>query len=253
MADGRVLIWFSAGAASYVAARIALREYPEALILRCETGNEDEDNYRFEADAMRHLNREITILRSDEYDDVWDVWTKRRFMAGPKGAPCTGEMKIAPRVAFQRPHDLHIFGYTADAEDVARFRRLQENFFELRVRAPLIEKGLTKAATLAWVEREGLDLPRSYAIGFPNANCLQTGCAKASSPDYWALFRQTFPDRFARTAGLCRELGARLTRINNERIFIDEIPADWPTLNPIAPVCDFMCAIAEHEENQING
>lgn len=31
---------------------------------------------------------------------------------------------------------------------------------------------------------------------------------------------------------------------NNVRIFIDEIPADWPTTNPIAPACDFLCQIA---------
>lgn len=250
---GRTLIWFSAGAASYVAARIALREFPQAIIVRCETGNEDEDNHRFEADALRRMNRDITILQSDEYANVWDVWTRRRFMAGPNGAPCTAETKIAPRIAFQRPHDLHIFGYTADAEDVARFARLRENFFDLRCRAPLIEKGLTKAGTLAWVERDGLALPRSYSMGFPNANCLQTGCAKATSPDYWSLFRKTFPERFARTAALSRDLGARLTRIKGERIFIDQIPADWPTLNPIAPVCDFMCAMAELEADMREG
>jgi len=242
---GRVLAWWSTGAASYVAARLALREFPDALIVRCETGNEDEDNHRFEADVCQRLGREITLLQSDDYADVWDVWQRRRFISGPKGAPCTAEMKIAPRLAFQRHDDLHIFGYTADAEDAARFERLQQNFFELNCRAPLIEKGLTKAATLAWAEREGLKLPRSYAMGFPNANCLQTGCGKATSPNYWALFRQEFPERFARTAAYSREIGARLTRINNERIFIDEIPQDWPTLNPIAPVCDFMCAIAE--------
>lgn len=41
----RVLIWWSTGAASYVAAKIALRQYPEALVVRCETGNEDPDDW----------------------------------------------------------------------------------------------------------------------------------------------------------------------------------------------------------------
>jgi len=36
----------------------------------------------------------------------------------------------------------------------------------------------------------------------------------------------------------------RLCRIKGERVFIDEIPADWPTTNPIAPACDFLCQIA---------
>lgn len=156
-------------------------------------------------------------------------------------------MKIQPRLNFQRPGDVHVFGYTADAEDVRRFERLRENYFELTVRAPLIEAGITKAGTLASVQRWGIELPRSYAMGFPNANCLGSGCVKASSPDYWALYRKHFPDKFCRTAAYARELGCRLTRINGERVFIDEIPADWPTTEPISPACDFLCHLLDIE------
>lgn len=244
---GRILIWWSTGAASAIMARLMLRNEPEAMIVRCETNNEDPDNYRFEADVMRWLNRSVTILQSDKYESVWDVWQKRRYMAGVSGAVCTTEMKVAPRLAFQMPDDQHVFGYTADREDVERFNRLRDTYFELEVRAPLIEQGITKTAALAMVERAGLALPRSYAMGFPNANCLQTGCVKATSPDYWSLYRHHFPAEFARTAAYAREIGARLTRINGERIFIDEIPTDWPTLNPIVPACDFLCALAEPE------
>lgn len=245
MTARRMIGWWSTGAASAICMRLMLRENPEAIIARCETNNEDPDNYRFEADVMRWLNASVTILQSDKYDSVWDVWQKRRYMAGVDGAPCTSEMKIAPRLAFQMPLDIHVFGYTADKEDVDRFERLKENYFELTVRAPLIEQGITKRATLAMVERAGLELPRSYAMGFPNANCLQTGCVKATSPNYWALYRFWFPENFAKTAAYSRDIGARLTRINNQRIFIDEIPADWPMTEPIVPACDFLCALAE--------
>lgn len=247
MTDRRTLIWWSTGAASFVAARLALQDVPEALIVRCETNNEDPDNYRFEADAMRRLNRSVKLLRSETFDDVWDVWKKRRYMAGINGAPCTSEMKVAPRLAFQRPTDVHVFGYTADREDVDRFARLRENYFELTVRAPLIDAGITKAASLAMVQSAGLELPRSYAMGFPNANCLGTGCVKATSPAYWALYRHHFPENFARTAAYAREIGARLTRLKGERAFIDEIPADHPMTNPIVPACDFLCAVMERD------
>jgi hypothetical protein len=242
----RVLIWWSTGAASAVMARLMLRESPAALIVRCETNNEDPDNYRFEADVMRWLNATVTLLKSDDYDSVWDVWQKRRYMAGIDGAPCTTEMKISPRLAFQRPEDVHVFGYTADAEDVERFGRLKANYPELTVRAPLIDQGITKASALGLCQRWGLELPRSYAMGFPNANCLQTGCVKATSPNYWALYRHHFPENFARTATYAREIGARLTRIKDVRIFIDEIPADWPITEAIAPACDFLCVLAEN-------
>jgi hypothetical protein len=160
----RTLIWWSTGAASAVMAQLMLWRKPDAIIVRCETSNEDPDNYRFEADIMRLLNRSMTLLKSDEYENVWDVWQKRRYMSGIKGAPCTAAMKIAPRLAFQRPTDTHVFGYTADADDVSRFERLQANYPELTVRVPLIEQGVTKAACLALVQRWGVELPRSYAM-----------------------------------------------------------------------------------------
>ncbi len=236
----RTIAWWSTGAASAVVARLS----PEAILARCETGNEDPDNYRFEADVMRYLGREVVILKSEKYDTVWDVWKHRRYMAGIDGAPCTVEMKIIPRLAFQLPTDIHLFGYTADGVDVDRFERLKHNYPELTVRAPLIERGITKAGALAMVESWGLTLPRSYAMGFPNANCLQTGCVKATSPDYWALYRRQFPEQFKRTAAYAREIGCRLSRIDNKRVFIDDIPADWPTTKPIVPSCDFLCHLA---------
>lgn len=245
MSAARTLVWWSTGAASAVAAQLTLWRNPEALIVRCETSNEDPDNYRFEADVMRLLKRSMVLLKSDEYESVWDVWQKRRYMSGIKGAPCTKFMKIMPRLAFQKPTDIHIFGYTADADDVDRFERLKENFPEIDARAPLIEQGILKTACLALVDRWGVRLPRSYAMGFPNANCLGTGCVKATSPDYWSLYRFQFPTNFARTAAYAREIGARLSRINNERIYIDEIPIDWPMTNPIVPACDFLCHLAE--------
>lgn len=243
----RTLIWWSTGAASAIVCKMVLKETPDSLIVRCETSNEDPDNYRFEADVMRWLGRKITLIKSEEYASVWDVWQRKRYMSGNDGAPCTSLMKIAPRLKFQRPDDIHIFGYTADRQDVERFKRLKENFFEITAISPLIEAGITKAATLEMISRAGIKLPRSYRMGFPNANCLQTGCVKATSPDYWSLYRHHFPKEFARTAAYAREIGCRLTRINDERIFIDEIPADWPMLNPIVPACDFMCHIAEQD------
>lgn len=237
----RIIVWFSTGAASAVAARMV----PEAMLVRCETGAEDEDNLRFQTDVCRWLGREVTVLRSDEYGSVEDVWEKRRYMSGIHGAPCTGEMKLAPRLAFQRPGDIHVFGYTADALDIQRFRRLRETYFELSVLAPLIEAGITKAGTLATIQRAGIALPRTYAMGFPNANCLRTGCVKVTSPDYWALFRHHFPDRFVKTASRSRRLGCRLTRLHGERAYIDEIPLDQPMTSPVAPVCDFLCQLAE--------
>jgi hypothetical protein len=244
----RRIIWFSQGAASAVAARLTLKKYPAAILARCETNNEHPDNYRFEKDVSEWVGKPVTLLKSSEYESVKDVWNKTRWMAGVSGARCTVEMKVAPRLDFQRPKDIHVFGYTADSEDVARANRLCENYPELTVETPLIDAGITKAGCIGFLERAKIKPPLTYELGFPNANCMGTGCVKATSPDYWSLYRKHFPNEFAETAKQARELGVRLCRVKGERTFIDEIPEDWPTTKPIVPVCDFLCVLAEAAE-----
>jgi len=216
-----------------------------AMPVYCDTEAEHPDNVRFLTDCERWFDRKVERLKSTRYADTWDVWQKRRYLAGVEGALCTIELKVMPRLAFQRPDDEHVFGYTADALDVARAERLRANYPELSIHTPLIERGLTKAACLDIVQRAGIVLPPLYAMGFHNNNCIP--CVKATSPAYWALIRRQFPEKFDRMAKLSRELDVRLCRIDDERRFIDEIPADHPTTNPIQPSCDFLCHIAEHD------
>lgn len=239
----RIISWFSCGAASAIATKLTLSNYPEAIPVYCETGQEHEDSKRFMADCVRWLNNSITTIKSDEYQDTWDVWQKTRWLAGVDGACCTTELKIKPRLDFQRPDDIHVFGYTADRADIKRATRLRENYPELTIWTPLIDKGITKYSALAMLENAGISIPVPYRLGFHNNNCKT--CVKATSPDYWALVRKSYPEDFERMSKLSRDLDVRLTRIKDERIFIDEIPANHPTTNPIQPSCDFLCHIAE--------
>lgn len=244
--NARRIVWFSRGAASAIAWMLTRRRDPECIAVHCATGAEHPDSDRFEADWCRIMNDSITTLRSDEYSDTWDVWEKTRWLAGIHGARCTGELKVAPRLKFQRPDDIHVFGYTADADDVTRAKNLRANYFEMQIEAPLIDAGLTKQAVLAMVQSRGVDLPKMYKLGFHNNNCIP--CVKATSPDYWALVRKTHPEQFELMVKLSRELGVRLCRIKGERSFIDEIPDNWPTTNPIVPACDFLCQIEDTKQ-----
>jgi 3'-phosphoadenosine 5'-phosphosulfate sulfotransferase (PAPS reductase)/FAD synthetase len=241
--DRDEVCWFSAGAASAVATMLTINDNAAAKVVYCETGSEHPDNARFIADCEKWFRRPVERIRSEKYASTWEVFEKRRYLAGIDGALCTVELKVMPRLAWQRPTDTHVFGYTADGPDVARAKRLRENYFELSIRTPLIDRGLTKEACLAIIDRAGIALPPMYALGFQNNNCIP--CVKATSPAYWALVRQHFPAEFERMAKLSRELDVRLCRIENERRFIDEIPADHPTTDPIQPSCDFLCHLAE--------
>lgn len=245
----RTLAWFSSGAASAVMTKLALADDPTIIPVLCDMGDsEDADNTRFADECEAWFGVAITRIRSTAFDSIDDVFEKRRFLSGINGAPCTSELKVAPRLDYQLPSDTHLWGYTADASDVKRWERMVKTYPAMKQRAPLIERGLTKEACLAMIERAGIKPPRIYGMGFPNANCI--GCVKATSPNYWALVRERFPDVFARRADQSRRFGARLTRINDERIFIDEIPSDWPTTDAMVPRCDFLCHIAEQDMGQ---
>lgn len=235
------IAWFSCGAASAVATKLC----PEAQPVYCDTGAEHPDNKRFKKDCERWFGRPIISIASREYADTWDVWEKTRWLAGIEGARCTTELKVRPRLAYQHPDNIHVFGYTADGPDAARAERLRANYPELTVKTPLIDKGIAKAACLAMLERAGIELPVMYKLGFQNNNCIP--CVKATSPAYWALVRKNFPAKFDRMAKLSRELDVRLCRINDERRFIDEIPMNQETTSPLQPSCDFLCHIAEQD------
>ena len=241
----RVIVWFSRGAASAIAAMLTLQKYSpdDVQLVCCDTGAEHPDSDRFEADMVKRLNMSVKHLKSAKYKDVWAVWEDRRYLSGIAGAPCTGEMKIKPRLEFQLPGDIHVFGYTADKADQIRANRLRLNYPELKIETPLIDSGLFKDHVLKMIENMGIELPLPYRLGFQNNNCIP--CVKAQSPNYWALVRKQFPDEFNRLAKLSRDLGARLARVHDVRVFIDEIPDDWPTTDPIIPSCDFLCALAE--------
>ena len=237
----RVVSWFSCGAASAVATKLI----PDAIPVYCETGSEHPDNERFLSCCEEWFERKVTRIKSEKYVDTWDVWKKRNFMVSIHGAPCTTELKVKPRLVFQRPDDHHVFGYTSDPRDRNRAKRLRENFPELTILTPLIKHDLTKERCLAIIKRAGIQVPVVYGLGFQNNNCLP--CVKATSPSYWALFRKQFPDKFNRIAKMSRGMNQRLAEIHGEHIFIDEIPLDFPIKDVRQPSCDFICQHGEIE------
>jgi hypothetical protein len=216
----RVVAWFSCGDASAVACRLAQKRYPQRdlVIARIVLTSEHEDNERFAADCSVWYGRYIATLRSTEYEDTWDVWQSRRYIAGIAGAPCTTALKKAVRFEFQRADDLHIFGYTI--EEQKRADQFRKSNPELDVEFPLIDAHLTKADCHAIVRAAGIELPAMYRLGFGNNNCI--GCPKGGA-GYWNMIRRHFPEQFARMATLSRELGARLVKQDGARVFLDEL------------------------------
>lgn len=237
----RNLLWVD-GANSAVMAYLVLSQIPDAIPVHCDLGaSVHPDSHRFINDLEQWYGKEIIRLRSEKYETVDDVFEARKYLSGVNGAPCTGEMKFVPRMNYQLPSDTHFWGYTADKRDTKRAKIMLEEYPDLKQRNPLIEIGMRKKDTHAMLAQHGIKRPAVYDLGMPNGNCLC--CVKATSPNYWAHQRKHFPEVFERRADQSRRFGARLTRIKGERIFIDEIPADWPTeIKDNFGGCGFHCA-----------
>jgi len=220
-----IAVWFSCGAASAVAAKLTLDKYGadnRVLILNNPVAEEDYDNRRFADDVAKWIGSPIITVTNSQFPDARcvDVWNDRRFMSGPLGAPCTVLLKKHARHQWENDNhtDWHVLGFTVD--EVKRHERFTMSERD-NVLPVLIDAGLTKQDCVDVLLRAGIEPPRVYALGFPNANCI--GCVKASSPTYWNLVRRTFPDAFWERAMLSRSIGARLVRVNGERIFLDEL------------------------------
>lgn len=218
---GRLLVWFSCGAASAVALKLVAHLNP--LAIYCDTSkDEHSDNARFRKDVERWTGIPVTIIRSKEYTSVEEVWDARQFMSGPGGAPCTVEMKKVPRFQFQDIDDIHVFGYTTD--EIDRLNKFELDNHELNLAWPLIQAGMTKDDCLRLIADAGIEIPIMYRLGFKNNNCL--GCVKATSKRYWNMIRKYFPDVFQRRCEQSRRIGAKLVRHNKDRIFLDELALD---------------------------
>ena len=241
-----IVVWFSCGAASAVALKKTLEIYGGAHEVRAVNtpiANEHSDNLRFRDDVAKWCGVEIESASNPKYplNDITDLFARRKFMSGPRGAICTETLKKEARYAYERQHSIawHVFGFTKDEQ------KRHDNFVlaeRSNVLPVLIDLHITKADCLDIVEAAGLQLPAMYALGFPNANCI--GCVKASSPSYWNHVRATFPEVFKERAVQSRQLGCRLTRVKNKRLYLDELPPDArgrPLKSLRMPDCGIFC------------
>lgn len=243
----RTIVWFSAGAPSAVAAKLALSEGP-AVVVYTDPGSEHEDNQRFITDCEGWFGQEVLRLRSKKYGDTWQVWEERRFLVGAQGALCTAELKRRVRFDFERPDDRQVFGYTA--EEAHRADRFREQNPGVELLTPLIEAGLTKPDCLAMVERAGIELPVMYRLGYNYNNCV--GCVKGGI-GYWNKIRVDFPSTFDRMAKLEREIGHAILSDESTKgsrkkspVWLDELdPARGNHQTEQNVECSLLCEIAE--------
>ena len=224
----KTICQFSCGAASAVATKLTLQTNSDAIVVRCDTGSEHPDNERFMKDCEEWFGKKVQVLKSDTFDNIWEVFDKRQYLSGVGGAPCTGEMKRRPGMKIWELGDIEVFGYTV--EEKSRVERFKINNPERIIKCPLIDKRFDKTDCLGMLERVGIEIPVMYKLGFRNNNCI--GCVKAQSVDYWKRIRKHFPYKFEWYALKERELNHAINRVTvkgvKQAVFLDEIEEGDP-------------------------
>jgi 3'-phosphoadenosine 5'-phosphosulfate sulfotransferase (PAPS reductase)/FAD synthetase len=251
----RIVCWFSCGAASAVATKLAIEENNRGaklpiVVVRCVVREEHEDNDRFAADCEKWFGLPIVNLINEKYDgSIYEVFRIESYISGVSGAPCTRLLKKEVRIRMQQFGDRHVMGYCAEEQD------RWDDFLDannIDAVAPLIERGLRHSNCLSMVEAAGIKLPAMYLLGYKHNNCI--GCAKSNGQGYWNKIRNDFPLQFVRMATESRRLGVRMIIAGkdedgkNKRIFLDELQPgtgyypDEPEIQ-----CGAFCEMAKRE------
>jgi hypothetical protein len=232
---GRIVIWFSCGAASAVAAKLVLqsgdkrKESREIVIARNWISEEHPDNDRFEKACAEWLGHPIIHVTNEGYNgSIFEVQDDVKFLRHPMsgGAPCTRLLKKEMRKAFQQAGDIHVFGLHVGEED--RADKFLDGEPDIDVWFPLIESGLTKLDCHKIISEAGIAMAAMYRLGYDNNNCI--GCVKGGM-GYWNKIRRDFPDAFERMAKQERKLGHSICkkeiRVDGKRVslplFLDEL------------------------------
>ncbi len=247
MTDKIKVAWFSGGATSAVACKLALQKYDDVEIYYIETGSHHPDSIRFLKDCEKWFGQKINILQSP-YKNHFDVIEKAKVISMRSFTPCTNWLKVRVRQQFEYEHPNithYIWGFEIGKKEENRAVKMVERYPQYEHLFPLIENKLDKASCLALLEKAGIEIPKMYKMGYHNNNCI--GCVRGGA-GYWNKIKKDFPKVFKRMAEIEREIGHSILK----KYYLDELPENaGRNEKEIMPDCSIFCGFINiNEENK---
>lgn len=212
MKKDSVICWWSGGITSAVACKLAIEMYGKEAcrVIMIDTGNEDDDTYRFRDDCAVWYDKPIESITGlkdlpgseymklpREYYSIEDVWESYTALNNATGAICSTDLKRAVREAWQKsnPYTHQVFGFEFTKKEFNRALSLSMNHPKSKPIFPLLMMGYGKDDCLRIVNEAGIKVPVTYSSGFRNNNCFKTGCVQGGI-GYWQKMRRDFPAKF---------------------------------------------------------
>lgn len=198
-----IVCWWSGGVTSAVACKIAIDLYgkDQCKVIMIDTKNEDLDTYRFKTDCEKWYGKEIEVITAigegKKYGTIEDIWFDYLTLNNAQGAICSSESKRQVRIDYQRKNkiDYQVFGFDFKSREFKRAFNIKNNYPKSKPIFPLLMMGYSKKDCIKIIQDAGIEIPKSYELGFENNNCLQTGCVQGGI-GYWKHYQKTYPERF---------------------------------------------------------
>lgn len=205
-----IVCWWSGGITSAVACKVAIDLFKgRCRVIMIDTGNEDEDTYRFKSDCELWYNQEIEVISwiGSRYGSIQEVWEKHTSLNVATGAICSTELKRKVREEWQKTNifEHQVFGFEFDKKEFNRALGLTLNHPKTESIYPLLMMGYDKDKCLEIVTNAGIEVPRMYKLGFRNNNCFKTGCVQGGI-GYWQKMKKDFPEKFNAMADMEHKL-----------------------------------------------
>jgi hypothetical protein len=241
---GRILVHFSCGAASAVAAKIACEAYAKTRVVEVInydlSKDEHPDSQRFLREVENWIGQPVIRLGHHKYKTVEEVWRGEKFIVSAFGASCTRVLKREVGDAYSRPDDIHVFGYPFDEGD--RISGMIERHPEMEFLWVLAAGRITKEDCYKIISAAGIKLPTMYLLGYEHNNCI--GCCKGGK-GYWNKIKLDFPEIFAARAKVQRDLGVEF-RSGGKGFWLDELKPGEGNHQKDQPLeCGLMCSSYE--------
>jgi len=158
---------------------------------------EDEDLYRFSADAAAYLG--VPITRISKELTPWQLFAAQGMIGNSRAPLCSIMLKREPLDEWHRANCLEFtttLHFGIDWTEEHRLCDLRKRYPTWRCEAPMCDAPLwDKCRMLDELRALGIEPPRLYKWGFPHNNC-GGFCVKAGQAQF-ALLLRTMPERYA--------------------------------------------------------
>lgn len=201
-----VIAWWSGGIASAVTCHLCLENFGilNVRVVFIDTGNEDEDTYRFMKECEVWYGNKIQVIRNGDYNSIQSVWYDAVSLNVATGAKCSQMLKRIPRERFELENDFSYQAFGFDIEEINRARGMLSNNPNSRPIFPLITALLSKKECVKIIQQANnlfhpIQVPRTYKMGYLNNNCFKTGCVQGGI-GYWQKILREDSAKFDRMA-----------------------------------------------------